>query len=45
MDDRLGEMEKTRVSVTLTRLYVEALDHLVEKGVARAQRGARPMTP
>ena len=33
MDDRPGEMEKTRVSVTLTRPYVDALDRLVEEGL------------
>ncbi len=26
-------MKKKRVSLTLTRVYVEALDHLVEKGI------------
>jgi metal-responsive CopG/Arc/MetJ family transcriptional regulator len=33
MDDRSGEVEKTRVSVTLTRPYVDALDRLVAEGV------------
>jgi len=31
--DRLGEMEKRRISVTMTRLYVEALDSLVSEGL------------
>ena len=33
MDDRSGEVEKTRVSVTLTRPYLDALDRLVEEGI------------
>ena len=33
MYDRSGEVEKTRVSVTLTRPYVDALDRLVAEGV------------
>jgi Arc/MetJ-type ribon-helix-helix transcriptional regulator len=33
MDDRPGEVEKTRVSVTMTKTYLDALDHLIEEGV------------
>jgi Arc/MetJ-type ribon-helix-helix transcriptional regulator len=33
MDDRSGEVEKTRVSVTLTKPYLDALDRLVEEGI------------
>ena len=33
MGDRPGEVEKTCVSVTLTRPYLDALDRLVEEGV------------
>ena len=33
MDDRSGEVEKTRVSVSLTRPYLDALDRLVTEGV------------
>jgi len=29
----LSDKEKTRVSVTLTKPYIDALDHLVEKGI------------
>jgi len=28
-----GRADKTRVSVTMTKAYVEALDHLVEEGL------------
>ena len=38
-DDRSGKVEKTRVSVTLTRPYLEALNHLVGEGVYLRQRG------
>ena len=31
--DRLGEMEKRRVSVTMTRLYADALDRLISEGL------------
>lgn len=31
MGDRPGEAEKTRISVTLTRPYLDALDRLVEE--------------
>ena len=33
MGNRPREVDKTRVSVTLTRPYVEALDRLVEEGI------------
>jgi Arc/MetJ-type ribon-helix-helix transcriptional regulator len=33
MDDRPRKAEKTRISVTLTRPYVDALDHLVTEGI------------
>ena len=33
MDDRSGEVEKTRISVTLTRPYLDALDRLVKEGI------------
>lgn len=33
MSERVKKTEKTRLSLTLTRLYVEALDQLVEKGI------------
>jgi len=33
MDDRSGEVEKTRVSVTLTSPYLDVLDRLVEEGI------------
>jgi len=33
MDDRPGKVKKTRVNVTLTKPYLDALDHLVEKGI------------
>ncbi len=33
MDDQVGEVEKTRVSVTLTRPYLDALDQLVDEGI------------
>jgi len=29
----LSNKSKTRVSVTMTRTYIDALDHLVEKGI------------
>jgi metal-responsive CopG/Arc/MetJ family transcriptional regulator len=33
MDDRPGEVEKTRVSVTMPGPYLDALDRLVEEGI------------
>jgi Arc/MetJ-type ribon-helix-helix transcriptional regulator len=33
MDDRPGKVDKTLVSVTLTRPYLDALDRLIEEGV------------
>ncbi len=33
MGDRPGEVEKTRVSVTLTRPYLDALDRLITEGI------------
>jgi len=33
MDDRSGEVEKTRISVTLMKPYLDALDHLVDEGI------------
>lgn len=33
MSDRPGRAEKTRVSVTLTRPYLDALDQLVDEGI------------
>jgi metal-responsive CopG/Arc/MetJ family transcriptional regulator len=33
MDDRPGEVEKTRVSVTMSGPYLDALDRLVEEGI------------
>jgi Arc/MetJ-type ribon-helix-helix transcriptional regulator len=33
MSDQPKEVEKTRVSVTLTRPYLDALDRLVTEGV------------
>ena len=33
MSDQPKEVEKTRISVTLTRPYVDALDRLVEEGI------------
>ena len=33
MGNRPREVEKTRISVTLTRPYLDALDHLVAEGV------------
>jgi hypothetical protein len=33
MDDRPKKVKKTRISVTLTKPYLDALDRLVEEGV------------
>jgi len=33
MSDQPKEVEKTRISVTLTRPYLNALNHLVEEGI------------
>jgi len=33
MDDRPGKAEKIRVSITLMKPYLEALDHLIEEGI------------
>ena len=33
MDDQVGELEKTRISVTLTKPYLDAMDRLITEGV------------
>jgi Arc/MetJ-type ribon-helix-helix transcriptional regulator len=33
MSDQPKEVEKTRISVTLIRPYLDALDHLIEEGI------------
>jgi Arc/MetJ-type ribon-helix-helix transcriptional regulator len=33
MDDRPGKAEKIRVSVTMTKPYLDALDRLMEDGI------------
>jgi len=33
MDDRPRKLKKTRVSVTMTKPYLDALDRLVEEGI------------
>ena len=33
MSDRVKKVEKIRLSLTLTRDFIDAIDHLVEKGI------------
>ena len=42
MSDQPKGVEKTRVSVTLTRPYLDALDRLVTEGVYLSQGGDHP---